>query len=109
MRKTFTHSALIIAMCLGSDSVMAQAGPAASAPAMLRTVTVENGVATFYVPTNITAIEVSGKSTAGQARVKDRQDGHAMTLQHIEAWMPIKSLNTGMGLRDEHMRKHIFT
>jgi polyisoprenoid-binding protein YceI len=44
-----------------------------------------------------------------QARVTIRQDGHDMTLQHIEARMPVKSLNTGMGLRDDHMRKHIFT
>jgi polyisoprenoid-binding protein YceI len=108
MKKTFTYSALIIAVCLGSDAAMAQSGPA-STPALPQTVTVENGVATFYVTTNITAIDVSGKSTAVQARVKVRQDGNEMTLQHIEARMPVKSLNTGMGLRDDHMRKHIFT
>jgi polyisoprenoid-binding protein YceI len=109
MNKTFLNSALIVTIYLGGGVAIAQTGPAASAAAMPQVVTVENGVATFYVPTNISAIEVSGKSTAVQARVQVRQAGNEMTLQHIEARMPIKSLNTGMGLRDDHMRKHIFT
>jgi polyisoprenoid-binding protein YceI len=109
MKNIFTISALIIAMGLGSHAARAQGASAANTPATPQTVTVDNGVATFSVQTNITAIEVSGKSTAVQARVTVRHEGLDMALQHIEARMSVKSLNTGMGLRDEHMRRHIFT
>jgi polyisoprenoid-binding protein YceI len=109
MKNMFTNGALIMVMGLGSHAARAQEGSAASKSAMPGTVTIDNGIATFSVQTNITAIEVSGKSTAVQARVQVRHDGLDTAVQHIEARMPVKSLNTGMGLRDEHMRRHIFT
>jgi|SRR5579862_2045543 len=106
---TFMKRALTMGLCLGSASLMAQTRSAGSASETPHTLTIVNGVASFSVATNIMAIEVSGKSTAVQARVTVRQEGGSMTLQHIEASLAAKSLNTGMGLRDEHMRKHIFT
>jgi hypothetical protein len=40
-------------------------------------------------------------------RLRQAPDG--VVLQGIEAAVPVKSLATRMGLRDSHMRKHIFT
>ncbi len=72
-------------------------------------VEVESGMASFSLATNIPAIEVSGKSKAVQARVAMHSEANGIVAERIEARMPIKSLQTGMALRDEHMRKMIFT
>src|SRR4051794_9489825 len=72
-------------------------------------VVVENGVAAFHVSTNIPAIEVSGKSAALQAHLRLERSGAGLRLEHIEAWVPAASLKTGMSIRDEHMRRRIFT
>jgi polyisoprenoid-binding protein YceI len=88
-------------------------GLALARPAMAQTasdaVEVRGGTATFAVDTNISAISVHGKSTSMTARLRFRQGPDGPVLEGIEAALPVKSLNTGMGLRDEHMRKHIFT
>jgi len=52
-------------------------------------------------------IKPVGLALQGQARL--RQEGQQVVLERIEAVVPVKSLNTGIGQRDEHMRKHIFT
>src|SRR3954453_16928682 len=72
-------------------------------------VAIENGVASFHVRTNIPALEVSGKSASLQARVRMHRDSDGVKLEHIEAWVSATTLKTGMSLRDEHMRKRIFT
>ena len=69
----------------------------------------DSGVASFKVNTNIPALEVSGKSNALQAKVQIRRGADGVTLERVEAWMPVKTLQTGMALRDEHMRKMVFT
>ena len=72
-------------------------------------VAVDSGTATFVATTNIPAISVKGKSSAlkGCARVRRAGDGYE--LEQIEAEIPVKSLATGMRVRDEHMRKYVFT
>jgi polyisoprenoid-binding protein YceI len=97
-----------------STAILAFAiGLALARPAMAQTasdaVEVRGGTATFAVDTNISAISVHGKSTSMTARLRFRQGPDGPVLEGIEAALPVKSLNTGMGLRDEHMRKHIFT
>jgi polyisoprenoid-binding protein YceI len=72
-------------------------------------VEVRGGTAAFAVDTNISAITVHGKSTALTARLRLRQAPDGPVLEGIDAAVPVKSLNTGMGIRDEHMRKYIFT
>lgn len=53
-------------------------------------------------------IEVNGKSGALSARVEISKDGSGLRLEHIDASLPVKSLSTGMKVRDEHMRNYIF-
>jgi polyisoprenoid-binding protein YceI len=72
-------------------------------------VEVRGGTAAFAVDTNVSAISVHGKSNALTARLRIRQAPDGLMLEGIEAAVPVKTLNTGMGMRDEHMRKHIFT
>jgi polyisoprenoid-binding protein YceI len=38
-----------------------------------------------------------------------RRDPSGLKLERIEAWVAAGTLKTGMSLRDEHMRKRIFT
>ena len=102
-------TSFMMAVGFGIASAVAQSGPAAESAAATQTVAVENGAASFFLPTNIPAIEISGKSSALHARVQVQRDANGVTLEHIEAWMPVKTLVTGMALRDQHMRKHIFT
>jgi polyisoprenoid-binding protein YceI len=88
----------------------ALAGPArAQTAGEASVVEVRGGSAAFTVETNISAISVHGKSNALTARLRLRQAPDGALLEGIEAAVPVKSLVTGMGLRDEHMRKLVFT
>jgi polyisoprenoid-binding protein YceI len=68
-----------------------------------------SGTAEFEAPTNMPAVSVKGKSSATLGRVTVSRAVDGMLLEHIDASMPIKTLSTGMAVRDEHMRKLIFT
>ncbi len=68
-----------------------------------------SGTTEFEAPTNMPAVSVKGKSNATQGHVTVSRALDGMLLEHIDASMPIKSLTTGMAVRDEHMRKLIFT
>jgi polyisoprenoid-binding protein YceI len=69
---------------------------------------VRGGSVTFDVGTNIFAISVHGKSSALDGRARVRENAGTLRLEQIEAVVPVDSLKTGMGQRDEHMRKYIF-
>ena len=87
--------------------VLAFAGSTAAQSADTASVVeVKGGTAAFEVGTNVGAISVHGKSTA---RLKMRQSAEGTVLEGIEAAVPVKSIGTGMGLRDSHMRKYVFT
>jgi polyisoprenoid-binding protein YceI len=73
------------------------------------TMAVHGGTATFISNTNVPGISVKGKSTGLEATVAARRTAEGLSLQRIDATLPVKALGTGMALRDEHMRKHIFT
>jgi len=89
---------------------LAFAGPAQSQTGGdAAVVEVHGGTAAFAVDTNISAISVHGKSTALEARLRLRQSTEGAVLEGIEAAVPVKTIGTGMGMRDEHMRKYIFT
>jgi len=86
----------------------------ASVPAWAQTadpmaVEVTGGTCTFVVGTNVPAVNVHGKSTALQGRVRVRKGPDGPQLEQIDAAVPVESLRTGMGLRDSHMRKYVFT
>ena len=72
-------------------------------------VEVRGGTAAFDAATNVSAIAIHGKSAALEGRAKVRDGANGFEIQQLEASVPVKTLNTGMGLRDEHMRKHVFT
>jgi len=84
--------------------IAAQAPSGASTP-----VEVRGGTASFDVGTNVPALSVHGKSTALEARGTIRPGADGPQLEQIEATVPVKTLGTGMNLRDEHMRKYVFT
>jgi polyisoprenoid-binding protein YceI len=72
-------------------------------------VEVRGGSASFYVDTNMPALSVHGKSNALEARVRVRNGAQGPQLEQIEARLAVETLQTGLKLRDEHMRKYIFT
>jgi polyisoprenoid-binding protein YceI len=70
---------------------------------------VNDGVASFDVKTNVSAVSVHGKSDRLNAHLQVRQEGQQLTLENIEARLDPKTISTGMSLRDDHMRSKIFT
>jgi polyisoprenoid-binding protein YceI len=103
----FTTKSLTVSMLACCATVTAlTAGENANQPA---TIVVQNGTATFVATTNIPAVTVKGKSSALEAKVTLRRSAEGLQLERIDAHLPVKTLGTGMGLRDEHMRKYIFT
>jgi polyisoprenoid-binding protein YceI len=70
---------------------------------------VEGGVVRFDSATNFSAVSVHGKASGLRAAVQAQRTPEALLLEDIQATLPVKALSTGMGLRDEHMRKYIFT
>ena len=97
-------------MTIASMICLALAGQAgAQSAGDANAVEIRGGTAAFAVDTNISAISVHGKSNALTARLRLRPAPDGAVLEGIEAAVPVKSLGTGMGLRDEHMRKRIFT
>jgi polyisoprenoid-binding protein YceI len=69
---------------------------------------VKDGSVTFDVETNIFAVSVHGESKELDGKVRVHESATGLRLEHIEAVVPVKSLKTGMKLRDDHMRKYIF-
>lgn len=71
-------------------------------------VVIERGKATFTVATNMAGLTVRGKSDALHARAQIRREPDGLILEHIEASLPVKTLATGIALRDQHMREYVF-
>jgi polyisoprenoid-binding protein YceI len=72
------------------------------------TVEVRGGQVSFDVGTNVPALGVHGRSESLQGRAVVEQNGSQVVLRGLEAALPVKSLNTGIGQRDEHMRRLVF-
>ena len=70
---------------------------------------VNQGTISFEVATNVPALRVHGKSSSLTARARVGSGPDGFVLEQIEATVPVRSLETGMALRDDHMRKYIFT
>jgi polyisoprenoid-binding protein YceI len=73
------------------------------------TAAVEGGAASFVVNTTVPGISVKGKSTALEAHAVVQRVPDGLHLEKMEASIPVKSILTGMAVRDEHMRRYIFT
>lgn len=98
-----------VAIAVLVSTAAAATAAAQSAAGSPTPVEVRGGTASFDVATNVPALSVHGKSTAVEARGQVRPGANGPQLEQIEAVVPIKTLTTGMGLRDEHMRKYVFT
>ena len=70
---------------------------------------VASGTASFVVNTTVPALSVKGKSNALHARARIQHSADGLQVEDIQATLPVKSIVTGMSLRDEHMRRYIFT
>jgi polyisoprenoid-binding protein YceI len=80
----------------------------AETPAPLN-VQVEGGVVQFDSDTNLPVVSVHGKANTLRADVRAGRTADALQIEQIQASLAVNSISTGMGLRDEHMRKYIFT
>jgi len=88
---------------------MGQAESASGAAGQPETIVVDHGTATFVVATTMPGVTVKGKSESLHASVQIRRSSEGVVLEHIEAWLPVKTMGTGISLRDEHMRRYVFT
>jgi polyisoprenoid-binding protein YceI len=79
--------------------------PAVNAPALVE---VHGGTASFDVGTNIPALRVHGKSSKVEASARLREQESGILLTDMKAVVPVRTLTTGLGLRDEHMRRYVF-
>jgi polyisoprenoid-binding protein YceI len=97
-------AAAIVLLCLfyTSTGAFAQGDDASM-------VELHGGTATFDAATNVSVISIHGKSTALEGRARIRRTDDGLVIEQLEAVLPVRTLNTGMGLRDEHMRKYVFT
>ena len=100
-----TAACLMTAFAAGAVA-QTMPGPGGETTAVVQ---VLGGIATFEAGTNIPAINVHGKSASLAGRAQVRHSGDVITIEQMEATLPVKTLSTGMGLRDEHMRKYVFT
>ena len=91
------------------DAGAAAQVPPGSSAETAAVVQVLGGGASFEAGTNISAISVHGKSGSLEGRAQVRHSGDVITIERMEATVPVKTMTTGMGLRDEHMRKYVFT
>jgi hypothetical protein len=73
-----------------------------------RLVTIRGDTATFDAATNLPAVVIHGKSVALEGRAHIRRNADALLIEGLEATVPVESLNTGIELRDEHMRRYVF-
>jgi polyisoprenoid-binding protein YceI len=73
-----------------------------------RTVEIRGGTAAFDASTNVSAISIHGKSTSLKGRAQIRRTTDGLVISRIEAVVPVQTLNTGLALRDDHMRKRVF-
>ena len=88
-------------------SVAAGAAPANDATPLL--LEVSSGTVAFEVATNVPGVEVKGKTNAVTAHIEINSTAEGVLVQRMEALVPVRTLSTGMKLRDEHMQKYVFT
>lgn len=104
MKNTARLFALIFAVFV--FSLAANASLPEGAPA---TVKITSGAARFDSTSNVPGVSVNGKSNAVAGEVNVIDSANGLVLQSIKAILPVNTLTTGMKVRDEHMRKLIFT
>ena len=105
MTSAIRHPALPAAIALVAFlSTGAVAEAAQSQP-----VEIHEGSATFEASTSLPAMRIHGKSQALRGRARIRKSADGLVIERLEAVLPVWTLKTGLALRDEHMRKYVFT
>jgi polyisoprenoid-binding protein YceI len=99
--KSYIATGAILAVFAGAIICIADEFP--------QSVGTESGSATFHSGTNVSGIEIKGISNALAASADVVKDTDKLIIKRVDASLPVKSLLTGMKIRDEHMRKYIFT
>jgi len=107
--RTLLSSVLILFLSVGIPLAIGQTETTPGAPAQPETIVIEHGTAVFSVGTNMPGVTVKGKSESLHANIQIRRVPEGVVLEHIEASLPVKTLGTGISLRDEHMRRYVFT
>ncbi len=107
MRFPLSSPSCVRALALVSLA-MAAAAPLGAAGREAPVVEIREGTAHFDATTNVAAINVHGKSTALRGRARIRETADDLVIEELEAAVPVKTLDTAMGLRDAHMRKLVF-
>lgn len=88
----------MLALCLA---------PVAAAAEATQHIALTGSAVRFTVPVNLKAFTIHGKADlAGSALLDSGKSG--FVLRGIEVSVPVESLDTGMALRDRHMRERIF-
>jgi len=85
------------------------AAGAVAADQTVEPVSIEAGSASFEAGTNVPGIEIKGASSNLSGRANVSHGASGLVIDQIHVTLPVKSLATGMKVRDEHMRKYIFT
>jgi polyisoprenoid-binding protein YceI len=106
--RALLNSLLILFLGIGAPLTIGQTGTTPVGPDPAGRVSIEHGTAIFSVTTTMPGVTVKGKSESLHANVRLHQEPSGLILEHVEAWLPAKTLGTGISLRDEHMRKYIF-
>ncbi len=103
------HRSRVIATLAFAAFAATAATARAQATTEPQAIEVRGGAANFAVDTSLPVLTVHGKSSALEGRVHVRRSAEGPVLEQIEASLSVKSIGTGMKLRDEHMRKYVFT
>jgi hypothetical protein len=89
------HYAVIVcltaASCIAADTGLSAAS--------------EGGTVSFVVNTTVPGISVKGKSSALEAHAIIQRVATGLRLENLQATVSVKSILTGMAIRDEHMRR----
>lgn len=96
-------AAVVAAAALNGATAAAQSDPSPTTVAVLK------GTASFDSATNVPAVSVHGKSADLQGHAQIHLTGDGLKLERVEARLPVKTITTGLGMRDAHMRQYIFT
>jgi polyisoprenoid-binding protein YceI len=67
------------------------------------------GTVKFTAATNIFALTVHGQSNQMTASLRLRKDTSGVELENVHARIDPKTFTTGMSLRDQHLRKKVFS
>jgi polyisoprenoid-binding protein YceI len=67
-----------------------------------------SGTISFVSTTNMIGIEIAGRSNSVTSSAEAVTTDNQLVFRRLEASVPVASISTGMKVRDEHMRKHVF-